>query len=57
MNVTGRKTIAIDKPEFIGTDLENYTSYEEEMKSSVELQESSNVHRNFKPDINCSAKL
>ena len=39
------------------TDLEKYTSYEDEMKSSVELNESSNFHTDFKPDISCTAKL
>ena len=54
MNVMGRKTlIAIDQAEFIVTDLENCTSYEDEIKSSVELKESSNFDVDFKPDINC----
>ena len=39
------------------TDLEKYTSYEDEIKRSVELKESSNFHADFKPDINCNAKL
>ena len=50
MNVMGRKTIAINLAKFIATDLENYTSYEDEIKSSVELKESSNFDADFKPD-------
>ena len=57
LNVTGRKTIAIDRAEFIATDLENYTIYEDEIKSCVEQKESSNFDADFKPDINCTAKL
>ena len=34
-----------------------YTSYEDEIKSNVELNESSSSHKDFKPDINCSAKF
>ena len=47
----------MDRTEFIATDLENYTSYEDEIKSSVELNESSYFDADFKPDINCTAKL
>ena len=50
-------SIAINRVEFIVTDLEKYTSYEDEIKSSVELKESSNFHAGFKLDINCTAKL
>ena len=57
LNVMGRKTIAIDRAEFIATDLENYTSYEDEIKSSVKLKKSSNFDAHFKPDINCTAKF
>ena len=35
--------------EFIATDLENYTSYEDKIKSSIELKESSNFDADFKP--------
>ena len=37
-NDTRRMTIAIDKAVFIVTDLEKYTSYEDEIKSCVELK-------------------
>ena len=57
LNVMGCKTIAINWDEFIATDLENYTSYEDKIKSSVELKESSNFDADFKPDINCTVKL
>ena len=50
-------SIAIDRAEFIVTDLKKYTSYEDEIKSSVKLNESSSFHTDFKPDINCTAKL
>ena len=49
--------IAINRAEFIATDLEKYTSYEDEIKSSVELNESSNLLTNFKQGISCTAKL
>ena len=50
-------SIAIERAEFIATNLENYTSYEDEIKSSVKLKESSNFDADFKPDINCTAKF
>ena len=53
LNIMGCKTLAIDRAEFIVTDLEKYTSYEDEINSSVELKESSNFHADF----NCTAKL
>ena len=49
--------MAINRAEFIATDLEKYTSYEDETKSCVELKESSNFDANFKPNINSTAKL
>ena len=56
LNVTGHKTLSqLTGPSSIN--LENYTSYEDEIKSSVELKESSNFDPDFKPDINCTAKL
>ena len=33
------------------------TSYEDEINSSVELNESSNFHTNFKQSVSCTAKL
>ena len=57
MNVTRRKSIVIDRADFIATDLGKYTSYENEIKSSVELNNSSNFHTNFKLGISCTAKL
>ena len=50
-------SIAIDKAEFIATDPEKYTGYEDEIESSIELKDSSNFHADFKPDVNCTAKL
>ena len=50
-------SIAIDRAEFIATNLEKYTSYEDEINSSVELNDCSNFHADFKPKINCTAKL
>ena len=50
-------SIAINRAKFIVTDPEKYTSYEDEIKSSIELKECSNFHADFKPDINCTAKL
>ena len=38
LNVMGHKTIAIDLAKFITTNLENYTTYEDEIKSSIELK-------------------
>ena len=50
-------SIAINWAKFIATDLEIYTSYEEEIKSRVELKESSNFDVDFIQDINYTAKL
>ena len=50
-------SIAMYKAVFIGTDLEKYTSYEDEVKSCVELKESSNFDADFKLDRNFTAKL
>ena len=47
-------SIAIDRAEFIMTDLEKYTSYEDETKSCVELKD---ADADFKPNINSTAKL
>ena len=45
MNVMGQKDFtAIDRAKFIATDLGKYTSYKDKIKSSVELNESSNFH-------------
>ena len=56
-NDTRRMTIAIDKAVFIVTDLKKYTSYEDEIKSCVELKKRSNFDAGFKPDRNFTAKL
>ena len=54
LNVMQRKTLAIDRAEFIVTDLEKHTSYEDEIKTSVELKESCNLDADFKLGINIS---
>ena len=50
-------SIAIDRAEFIMTNLEKWTSYEHETKSRIKLKESANFETDFKPNINSTAKL
>ena len=38
-------------------DLGKYTSYKNEIKSSMEINKSSNFHTDFKRGISCTAKL
>ena len=47
----------MDKAEFIATDLEKYTGYEDEIESRIELKDSSNFQSDFNPEVNCTAKL
>ena len=47
LNVMQRKALAIDRAEFIVTDLEKHTSYEDEIKTSVEQKESCNLDADF----------
>ena len=39
---------AIDQAAFVTTDLEKYTSYEDAIKSNIQLNESSNLAVDFK---------
>ena len=50
-------SIAIDRAEFIATDLEKYTSYEDETKSCVELKDNSNFDADFKANVLPSYKF
>ena len=42
------RATAIDQAVFVSTDLEKYTSYEDAIKSNVQLNESSNFATDFK---------
>ena len=50
-------TTAIDRAMFVATDLEKYTSYEDAIKSNIQLNESSNFATDFKGSITITYKL